>query len=69
MTDRPALLIMQRHLAPLTAFLESAYDVYIGIPLRIEQLVRARFGDDDDEEDFAPPRPRTTGERSRAVAS
>ena len=28
MTDRPALLIMQRHLAPLTAFLESAYDVY-----------------------------------------
>ena len=28
MTDRPALLIMQRHLAPLTAFLDSAYDVY-----------------------------------------
>ena len=46
----------------------NAYDVYIGIPLRIEQLVRARFGDDD-EEDFAPPRPRTTGERSQAVAS
>jgi len=28
MTQRPALLIMQRHLAPLTAFLESQYDVY-----------------------------------------
>ena len=28
MTQRPAVLIMQRHLAPLTAFLESAYDVY-----------------------------------------
>lgn len=28
MTQRPAVLIMQRHLAPLTRFLESAYDVY-----------------------------------------
>ena len=28
MTQRPALLIMQRHLAPLTAFLEGNYDVY-----------------------------------------
>lgn len=28
MTDRPALLIMQRHLAPLTAFLESEWTVY-----------------------------------------
>jgi hypothetical protein len=28
MTNRPALLIMQRHLAPLTAFLESEYTVY-----------------------------------------
>ena len=28
MSQRPAVLIMQRHLAPLTAFLESAYDVY-----------------------------------------
>ena len=28
MTARPALLIMQRHLAPLTAFLEGTYDVY-----------------------------------------
>lgn len=28
MTQRPALLIMQRHLAPLTAFLESGWDVY-----------------------------------------
>lgn len=28
MTQRPAVLIMQRHLAPLTGFLESAYDVY-----------------------------------------
>jgi hypothetical protein len=47
----------------------NAYDVYIGIPLRIEQLVRARFGDDDEDEDFAPPRPRTTGERRQAVVS
>jgi lactate dehydrogenase-like 2-hydroxyacid dehydrogenase len=28
MTDRPAVLIMQRHLAPLTAMLESRYVVY-----------------------------------------
>jgi lactate dehydrogenase-like 2-hydroxyacid dehydrogenase len=28
MTDKPAVLIMQRHLAPLTAFLESAYTVH-----------------------------------------
>ena len=28
MTQRPAVLIMQRHLAPLTAFLEGQYDVY-----------------------------------------
>ncbi|HZW14826.1 MAG TPA: 2-hydroxyacid dehydrogenase [Brevundimonas sp.] len=28
MTQRPALLIMQRHLAPLTAFLEGQYNVY-----------------------------------------
>jgi len=28
MTQRPAVLIMQRHLAPLTAFLDGAYDVY-----------------------------------------
>ena len=28
MTPRPAVLIMQRHLAPLSGFLESAYDVY-----------------------------------------
>jgi lactate dehydrogenase-like 2-hydroxyacid dehydrogenase len=28
MTQRPALLIMQRHLAPLTAFLEGGWDVY-----------------------------------------
>lgn len=28
MTQRPAILIMQRHLAPLSAFLEDAYDVY-----------------------------------------
>src|SRR4051794_40956785 len=28
MTDKPAVLIMQRHLAPLTAFLESSYTVY-----------------------------------------
>lgn len=28
MPNRPALLIMQRHLAPLTAFLEADYTVY-----------------------------------------
>ena len=28
MTQRPAILIMQRHLGPLSAFLEGAYDVY-----------------------------------------
>jgi lactate dehydrogenase-like 2-hydroxyacid dehydrogenase len=28
MTERPAVLIMQRHLAPLTAVLESRYQVY-----------------------------------------
>lgn len=28
MTQRSAVLIMQRHLAPLSGFLESAYDVY-----------------------------------------
>src|SRR5690606_1502756 len=28
MPDRPAILIMQRHLAPLTAFLQGAYTVY-----------------------------------------
>lgn len=28
MTQRPAMLIVQRHLAPLTAFLEGTYDVY-----------------------------------------
>ncbi|WP_299171703.1 2-hydroxyacid dehydrogenase [uncultured Brevundimonas sp.] len=28
MTQRPAVLIMQRHLAPLSPILESAYDVY-----------------------------------------
>lgn len=28
MTDRPAVLIMQRHLGPITAFLQGSYDVY-----------------------------------------
>lgn len=28
MSDKPAILIMQRHLAPLTAFLEGAYTVH-----------------------------------------
>lgn len=28
MTQRPALLIMQRHLGPLSVFLESTYDIY-----------------------------------------
>lgn len=44
MTDRPAVLIMQRHLAPLTAFLESAYDVYRfweGPPVEAEHDIRA----------------------------
>jgi len=44
MTDRPALLIMQRHLAPLTAFLDNAYDVYRfweGPPLEAEHDIRA----------------------------
>ncbi len=44
MPQRPALLIMQRHLAPLTAFLESAYDVYRfweGPPLEAEHDIRA----------------------------
>ncbi|HYD28094.1 2-hydroxyacid dehydrogenase [Brevundimonas sp.] len=44
MTQRPALLIMQRHLAPLTAFLESAYDVYRfweGPPIEAAHDIRA----------------------------
>jgi len=44
MTDRPALLIMQRHLAPLTAFLESEYIVYRfweGPPLEAQAEIRA----------------------------
>jgi lactate dehydrogenase-like 2-hydroxyacid dehydrogenase len=44
MTQRPALLIMQRHLAPLTAFLDSQYDVYRfweGPPREAEHDIRA----------------------------
>lgn len=44
MTDRPAVLIMQRHLAPLTAFLESAYTVYRfweGPPVEAQADIRA----------------------------
>ncbi|HYC96797.1 2-hydroxyacid dehydrogenase [Brevundimonas sp.] len=44
MTDRPALLIMQRHLAPLTSFLEGTYNVYRfweGPPLEAEHDIRA----------------------------
>lgn len=44
MTDRPALLIMQRHLAPLTAFLESQWTVYRfweGPPLEAQADIRA----------------------------
>lgn len=44
MTDRPAILIMQRHLAPLTAFLEGAYTVYRfweGPPLESRDDIRA----------------------------
>lgn len=44
MTARPALLIMQRHLAPLTAFLEGTYDVYRfweGPPVEAAHDIRA----------------------------
>lgn len=44
MTQRPAVLIMQRHLAPLTAFLESSYDVYRfweGPPVEAAHDIRA----------------------------
>ncbi|MBB4082708.1 2-hydroxyacid dehydrogenase [Brevundimonas lenta] len=44
MTSRPALLIMQRHLAPLTAFLEGTYDVYRfweGPPVEAAHDIRA----------------------------
>ena len=44
MTDRPALLIMQRHLAPLTAFLESEWTVYRfweGPPAEAQGQIRA----------------------------
>ena len=44
MTQRPALLIMQRHLAPLTAFLDTQYDVYRfweGPPLEAAHDIRA----------------------------
>ena len=44
MTNRPALLIMQRHLAPLTAFLESQYTVYRfweGPPAEVQGQIRA----------------------------
>ena len=44
MTQRPAVLIMQRHLAPLSAFLESAYDVYRlweGPPVEAAHDIRA----------------------------
>ena len=44
MPHRPALLIMQRHLAPLTAFLESEYTVYRfweGPPAEAQGQIRA----------------------------
>lgn len=44
MTQRPAVLIVQPHLAPLSGFLESAYDVYRlweGPPLEAEPDIRA----------------------------
>lgn len=44
MPHRPALLIMQRHLAPLTAFLESEYTVYRfweGPPAEVQGQIRA----------------------------
>jgi len=44
MSDRPALLIMQRHLGQLTPFLESAYTVYRfweGPPAGVESQIQA----------------------------
>jgi lactate dehydrogenase-like 2-hydroxyacid dehydrogenase len=44
MTQRPAVLIMQRHLAPLGVFLEDRYDVYRfweGPPLEAAHDIRA----------------------------
>lgn len=44
MTQRPAVLIMQRHLAPLSAILESVYDVYRfweGPPIEAAHDIRA----------------------------
>lgn len=44
MTQRPAVLIMQRHLSPLSGFLESAYDVYRfweGPPVEAAHDIRA----------------------------
>jgi len=44
MTDRPAILIMQRHLAPLTAFLDGPYTVYRfweGPPVEARDDIRA----------------------------
>lgn len=44
MTDRPAILIMQRHLAPLTAFLDGPYVVYRfweGPPVEAQGDIRA----------------------------
>lgn len=44
MSDKPAILIMQRHLAPLTAFLESAYTVHRfweGPPVEAAPAIRA----------------------------
>lgn len=42
--SRPAVLILQRHLAPLTAFLEGTYDVYRfweGPPAEAAEAIRA----------------------------
>lgn len=44
MSEKPALLIMQRHLAPLTMFLESAYAVHRfweGPPVEAAHAIRA----------------------------
>lgn len=44
MTQRPAVLIVQPHLAPLSSFLESQYEVYRlweGPPLEAERDIRA----------------------------
>jgi hypothetical protein len=58
-----ALRVLSHVARSLCAMLESAYDVYIGIPLRIEQALRGRHG----ARDFG--RARTSAERREVTAS